>query len=111
MLLTKAIHMLMIASSSLKNKCILMKTRLSILFLLFFIQFVKAQDAYQVTGKVIEKGTKLPLPGVSILIKGSKSGTTTDQLGNFKLKLNNVQETLTFSFLGFASQDISANSV
>lgn len=87
-----------------------MKTRLSILFLLFFIQFANAQDVYQFSGKVIEKGTKLPLPGVSILIKGSKSGTTTDQSGNFKLRLNSPQETLTFSFLGFASQDISAKA-
>ncbi|AOM79747.1 SusC/RagA family protein [Pedobacter steynii] len=87
-----------------------MKTRLSILFLLFFIQFAKAQDIYQVSGKVIEKGTNLPLPGVSILIKGSKSGTTTDQSGNFNLKLSRAQETLTFSFLGFSSQEISAKS-
>lgn len=87
-----------------------MKTRLSILFLLFFIQFAKAQDTYQVSGKVIEKGTNLPLPGVSILIKGSKSGTTTDQSGNFNLKLSRAQETLTFSFLGFSSQEISAKS-
>lgn len=87
-----------------------MKTRLSILFLLFFIQFAKAQDTYQVSGKVIEKGTNLPLPGVSILIKGSKSGTTTDQSGNFNLKLSRAQETLTFSFLGFSSQEINAKS-
>lgn len=87
-----------------------MKTKLSILFLLFFIQFAKAQQVYTVSGKVIEKGTKLPLPGVSILIKGTKLGTTTDQSGNFNLKLNNAQETLTFSFLGFASQDVSATA-
>ncbi|MCX2453992.1 TonB-dependent receptor [Pedobacter sp. PLR] len=87
-----------------------MKTRLSILFLLLFIQFADAQELYKVSGKVIEKGTQLPLPGVSVLIKGSKVGTTTDQSGNFSIQLPKEQETLSFSFLGFSSQEIPAHA-
>ncbi|MBB2147694.1 SusC/RagA family TonB-linked outer membrane protein [Pedobacter gandavensis] len=87
-----------------------MKARLSILFLLFFIQFAHAQEPYKVSGKVIEKGTQLPLPGVSVLIKGSKIGTTTDQSGNFSIQLPKEQETLIFSFLGFSSQELVAKA-
>ncbi|WP_316821770.1 TonB-dependent receptor [Pedobacter gandavensis] len=87
-----------------------MKTRLSILFLLFFIPFAHAQELYKVSGTVIEKGTQLPLPGVSVLIKGSKVGTTTDNAGKFSLQLPKAQETLIFSFLGFHTQEIVANS-
>lgn len=93
-----------------KEKIIQMKTRLSILFLLFFIQFANAQELHKVTGKVIEKGTQLPLPGVSILIKGSKVGTTTDNAGNFSIQLPKEQETLIFSFLGFTSQELTAKA-
>jgi len=65
--------------------------RLIRLFSLTFVltlstMFAMAQQT--VTGKVIDAETKLPLSGVSILIKGSNLGTTTDTEGNFKLTAN-----------------------
>ena len=54
--------------------------------LTLFTMFAMAQQT--VTGKVIDAETKLPLSGVSILIKGSNLGTTTDTEGNFKLTSN-----------------------
>jgi TonB-linked SusC/RagA family outer membrane protein len=85
-----------------------MKTKLTILCFLFFFQIANAQQNNTVTGRVIEKGTNLPLPGVNVLIKGSKVGTSTDQSGNFKITLNKEQEVLSFSFLGFTSQEVIA---
>ena len=38
-----------------------------------------------VTGKVIEKGNNESLPGVSIIIKGTLKGVTTDFDGNFSM--------------------------
>lgn len=87
-----------------------MKTKLTILCFLFFFQFVNAQQDYKVTGRVVEKGTNLPLPGVNVLIKGSKAGTSTDQSGNFSITLNKEQEVLSFSFLGFTSQEVVAKA-
>ncbi|WP_316748551.1 TonB-dependent receptor [Pedobacter gandavensis] len=87
-----------------------MKTRLSILFLFLFISFANAQEFYKVSGTVIEKGTQQPLPGVSVLVKGAKVGTTTDHNGNFSILLPKEQETLIFSFLGFTSQEIAAKA-
>lgn len=52
----------------------------------------------------------LPLPGVSVLVKGSKSGTQTDFDGKFTIKATPSQ-TLVFSYIGMKSQEVSANSV
>ncbi|GAB2578509.1 SusC/RagA family TonB-linked outer membrane protein [Spirosoma areae] len=47
------------------------------------------------------------LPGVSVVIKGTQRGTTTDPDGKYKLTTpNDVPITLTFSFVGYASQEV-----
>lgn len=58
-----------------------------------------------VSGKVIdEKGDGLP--GVSVIIKGSTQGTTTDGQGSYRLSVPNERATLVFSFVGYARQEI-----
>ena len=52
----------------------------------------------------------MPLPGVSVLVKGSKTGTQTDFDGKFTIKATPSQ-TLVFSYIGMKSQEVSANSV
>lgn len=59
-----------------------------------------------IKGKVVdEKG--LPLPGVSVQIKGTSIGTVTDSNGNYSLSIpdNMASRSLTFSFLGYISQE------
>ena len=58
----------------------------------------------KVSGRVNDKGG-LPLPGVSILVKGTQRGTTTDFDGNYTIDVN-PGDVLEFSFLGFASQEV-----
>jgi TonB-linked SusC/RagA family outer membrane protein len=60
-----------------------------------------------ISGKVTdEKGEALP--GVSVLLKGTQSGTTTDTQGKFNLEINdNSSNTLVFSFVGYISQEIA----
>ncbi|MDH5603650.1 MAG: carboxypeptidase-like regulatory domain-containing protein, partial [Cyclobacteriaceae bacterium] len=48
-----------------------------------------------------EDGT--PLPGVSIVIKGTAIGTVTDMEGYYELNVPNGSYTLTYSFIGFAT--------
>ena len=58
-----------------------------------------------VTGKVTdEKGTGLP--GVSVVVKGSSQGTTTDGEGNFRITASNATATLVFSFVGYRRQEV-----
>jgi TonB-linked SusC/RagA family outer membrane protein len=77
-----------------------MKTKLFI-FLLFCISiYGQAQDV-DVKGKVIdEKG--LPMPGASILIKGTSKATSSDMDGNYQIKVN-PKGTLIFSYVGYSS--------
>ncbi|PWG79709.1 SusC/RagA family TonB-linked outer membrane protein [Pararcticibacter amylolyticus] len=61
-----------------------------------------------VTGTVTDtKGE--PLPGVSIKIKGTNSGTSTDVNGVFRLNLPTGNEVLVVTYLGFKSQEVVAN--
>ncbi|WP_420148778.1 TonB-dependent receptor [Spirosoma sp.] len=58
-----------------------------------------------VSGTVIdEKGEKLP--GVSVVIKGTTRGTTSDAKGQFRLNIPDAGATLTLSFVGYKSQDV-----
>jgi TonB-dependent starch-binding outer membrane protein SusC len=79
---------------------------LSVLMLLPFAMF--AQQT--VKGKVLEKSTGQPLPGVNILVKGTTNGTTTDFDGMFSLSVKDKNAVLVFSFLGFKTQEVSASS-
>lgn len=58
-----------------------------------------------ITGTVTDaKGE--PLPGVSVKIKGSKTGTVTDVNGVFRINLPTGNETLVVSYLGFNTQEV-----
>lgn len=59
------------------------KVILNLLFFLFCCTAVQAQTGRQITGKVIDAMGELP--GVSVVIKGTTNGTTTDLNGEFKL--------------------------
>ncbi|EIM74557.1 TonB-dependent outer membrane receptor [Nitritalea halalkaliphila LW7] len=48
-----------------------------------------------------------PLPGASVLVKGTGIGTTTDLDGRFTLEVPAGRNTLTVSFIGFRSRDIA----
>ena len=58
----------------------------------------------KVTGNVTDASGQ-PLPGVSILIKGTSKGTQTDFDGNYTLEVPYGQE-LQFSYIGFHQHDI-----
>lgn len=54
-----------------------------------------------------EKGEGLP--GVSVLVKGSTRGTTTNPEGRYQLTVPDEATVLVFSFVGFVSQEIAVN--
>lgn len=63
---------------------------------------VVAQTKY--TGKVSDKASRNPLPGVSVSVKGTNRGTATDPSGNFTIQAKSG-ETLIFSFVGYDPQE------
>lgn len=56
-----------------------------------------------VTGRVMEHGKNEPLPFVSIGLKGTTIGTTSDFEGNYKLTFTHTSDTLVFSYMGYVT--------
>ena len=82
-----------------------MKQFLLIVFLCF-VGIASAQT-YEIKGTVFDADTNTPLPGVSIIIKGTTSGTETDFDGNFTISNVKTGDVLAFSFIGFITQEFT----
>jgi TonB-linked SusC/RagA family outer membrane protein len=66
----------------------------------------QAQDI-NVKGNVVGAEDKSPMPGVSVVVKGTTTGITTDLDGNFRLKIPASAKTLVFSFMGMETQEVA----
>ncbi|MBN1953162.1 MAG: carboxypeptidase-like regulatory domain-containing protein [Bacteroidales bacterium] len=79
-----------------------------IIALILFSQFgffsVKAQN---ISGNVNYRNTEEPLAGATIVIKGTPRGTVTDVKGNFLLQVDSFPATLSISFIGFETKEIT----
>lgn len=62
---------------------------------------VSAQSRKSFIGTVLDSATSTPLNGVTIQIKGTRQGTSTDRQGHFTLDLPDNSTTLQFSYIGF----------
>ena len=83
-------------------------SRLLILLLALVVQFSFAQEK-TISGKISDI-SGLPLPGATILIKGTTIGTSSDFDGKYLIKAN-TGATLVFSFVGYAPKEAKvANS-
>lgn len=79
--------------------------RCTVAFLLLCSAHLYAQQR-TVRGKVVDKKDNLPLPGVSVKVKGDTRGIATSVDGTFVLNLNSGSTVLQFSFVGYQSQEI-----
>lgn len=79
---------------------------LGVFFLSTILTF--AQDR-RVTGKVTG-GDGQGIPGVSVLLKGTQTGTTTDASGAFAINLKSGKDVLSFSGIGFKSLEVNVGS-
>ncbi|TDH28803.1 TonB-dependent receptor [Segetibacter sp. 3557_3] len=77
--------------------------------LLFSLQTIAQSTT--VNGSVKSSRTNEPLTGVTILVKGTGQGTSSDEKGNFKITTAaKLPLTITVSYVGYASQDIVVSS-
>src|SRR5215210_2570708 len=63
----------------------------------------------KITGKVVSGANNQPLPGVSVMVLGTTTGTTTDNSGNYSINTSNGA-TLTFGYVGYTSQEITVGN-
>ncbi|WP_321306980.1 TonB-dependent receptor [Marinifilum fragile] len=84
-----------------------MKKMIGLFVCLFIvgIQMVNAQSK-QITGTVTSAEDGLGMPGVSVVIKGTTIGASTDIDGKYSLKANS-SDILMFSFVGMVNQEIT----
>jgi TonB-linked SusC/RagA family outer membrane protein len=83
-----------------------MKGLISIILLLFATTFSFAQEK-TIKGKVTDQKDGTVLAGVSVLIKGTSQGTTTNADGSFTLKVPSSAKTVQFSILNYDPIEVS----
>lgn len=84
-----------------------MKTNFRAVFMLLFMMFVQFTFAQSktITGTVTTASDGLPLPGASVLVKGTTNGVQTDFDGNYSITTSEGA-TLVFSYLGLKTQEV-----
>ena len=78
-----------------------------VLLLVLVAQITFAQER-SVSG-VVSDNAGLPIPGVSVLVKGTQTGTQTNFDGKFSIKAT-PNQVLVFSYIGMKGQEMSASS-
>ncbi|MBD2699405.1 TonB-dependent receptor [Spirosoma sp. BT702] len=63
-----------------------------------------------VSGKVLSSDDNNALPGVTVTVKGTSRGTTTDANGTYRINVPNDQAVLVFSSVGFLSQEVAVGN-
>ncbi|SEG20211.1 SusC/RagA family TonB-linked outer membrane protein [Flavobacterium urumqiense] len=78
-----------------------------VLLVVLVAQLTFAQE--RAVSGVVSDNAGLPLPGVSVLVKGTQSGTQTDFDGKFSIRATSSQ-ILIFSYIGMKTQEVMASS-
>jgi len=64
------------------------------------------KNVLNIVGQVTDKN-KVPLPGVTVIVKGSNLGTATDQEGRYRLNIPEIKNlSLLFSFIGMKTREV-----
>ena len=64
------------------------------------------QQQKRITGKVVDQSGS-PIPGASVVVKGTTIGITTDNDGNYSLPIAPDAKSIVFSFVGMRSQEVA----
>jgi TonB-linked SusC/RagA family outer membrane protein len=86
-----------------------MKKRLLGFLMLFLVAGVSAMAQQTVTGRVTTSDGAA-LPGVSVLLKGTAQGTSTDVDGRYTLNVPDNNSVLVISFIGYTTQEITVGA-
>ena len=70
---------------------------------------VKSVQELKISGKVTDENS-LPVPGASILVKGTQISTQTDIDGNFTIRVPSTESFLVISYIGYGTKEIKVNN-
>jgi len=97
------------AVSTSKNKLLKALSKvwqLSCLFLFMFGITVASYAQVSINGTVTSVSDGEPLPGVTVLEKGTNNGTSTDADGNYEIAVESTEAVLVFSSISFQTQEV-----
>ncbi|WP_152285730.1 SusC/RagA family TonB-linked outer membrane protein [Flavicella marina] len=77
-------------------------------FSLLSIETNAQQGSGSITGVVVSQEDNMPIPGVTVIVKGTAVGTTTNFDGEFTISANQG-DTLEFTFIGMTTQTLKVN--
>ena len=86
-----------------------MKNFKNLLFVAVLFISASVLGQAKITGEVVDE-TNQPLPGASIVVKGTTNGTSTDFDGKFTLEAEDNSGSIVISFIGFQSKEVSFSS-
>lgn len=78
------------------------------LFMLLFSFYSYAQTGFTITGTITDEAG-IPLPGASVVEKGTTNGASTDFDGNYSLEVANQNAIVLISYIGYGQQEIPVN--
>src|SRR5215470_7437329 len=83
-----------------------------ILLSVFNFAYSQTGTLIEISGKVTDQESNLPLPDVSVQIKGTVTGTVTNSTGGFILRTKTqLPFTLVFSSIGFKEQELQVTTL
>lgn len=82
-----------------------MGIKILLLTLTLCLGFFFVQDRI-ITGTVTSATDNMALPGITVTIKGTNKGTTTDANGKYSIKISSLQNTLIFQGIGYTTEKV-----
>jgi len=86
-----------------------MKNFQNLLFVVLFFITATVLGQTKITGTIVDE-TNQPLPGASVLVKGTSNGTSSDFSGKFTLQAESNAGALVVSFIGYKAKEVSFSS-
>ena len=86
-----------------------MKNFKNLLFVALFFITATVLGQTKITGTIVDE-TNQPLPGASVLVKGTTNGTSTDFNGKFTLQAKSDSGAIVISFIGYSSKEVVFSS-
>lgn len=70
------------------------------------VAVAQEQGAFTVSGRIVDAASKAPLIGVSVVVEGTTNGVASDMDGNYSIEVSGENPVLSFSYLGYDTQNI-----
>ncbi|WP_316834144.1 SusC/RagA family TonB-linked outer membrane protein [Pedobacter nutrimenti] len=87
-----------------------MKKLILSLFMVFAVAVAAIAQDRTITGTVTGKDDGLPVPGVSVKLRGTATGTATGSDGKYAIKVPSGNAILDFSSIGYTSQTVTVGT-